>query len=159
MATIANGMRLLVWGKITAEDSLGLVLLLCGSFFDDRLSINRSASSKPVFYAKIYVDYTIKYQSDMIKSRPRMRAALALVAMPSKAEINSCRGYYSNKYGSPPQSKTKYSAFSKTWWWWIVRRRKLQYLPAQTHTNSGMLAFCFCGPLGRRQESYFNTTA
>ena len=40
---IANGTRLLVRGKTMAEDSLGLVLLQRGSFFDDRVSITRSA--------------------------------------------------------------------------------------------------------------------
>ena len=40
VATIANGMHSLIRGK---EDSHALVLLQCGSFFDDRMSITRSA--------------------------------------------------------------------------------------------------------------------
>ena len=39
---ITSGTRSLVRGKTKAEDSLGLVLLQHGSFFDDRTSITRS---------------------------------------------------------------------------------------------------------------------
>ena len=42
VATIASGTSLLVRGKTMAEDSLGMVLLQHGSFFDDRMSITRS---------------------------------------------------------------------------------------------------------------------
>ena len=43
VATVASGTCSLVWGKIMAEDSLGLITLHRGSFFDDRMSINLSA--------------------------------------------------------------------------------------------------------------------
>ena len=43
VATIESGTCLLFWGKIMAEDSLGLVPLQRGSFFDNRMSINLSA--------------------------------------------------------------------------------------------------------------------
>ena len=42
VATLVSGMRSLVRGKTMEKDSLGLVLLQCGSFFDDRVSITRS---------------------------------------------------------------------------------------------------------------------
>ena len=45
VATITNGMRLLIQGKTMAEGSLGLVLLQHGNFFDNRISITRSAVS------------------------------------------------------------------------------------------------------------------
>ena len=40
---IANRMHSLVLGKTMAEDSHALVLLQRGGFFDDRMSITRSA--------------------------------------------------------------------------------------------------------------------
>ena len=42
VVTIASGTRSLIQGKTKAEDSLGLVLLQHGNFFDDRTSITRS---------------------------------------------------------------------------------------------------------------------
>ena len=42
VVTIASGTRSLVWGKTKAEDSLGLILLQHGNFFDDCTSITRS---------------------------------------------------------------------------------------------------------------------
>ena len=41
VVTITSGTRSLVRGKTKAEDSLGLVLLQHGSFFDDRTSNTR----------------------------------------------------------------------------------------------------------------------
>ena len=45
VATITNVTYSLVQGKIMAEDSLGLVLLQHGSFFDNRILITRSVVS------------------------------------------------------------------------------------------------------------------
>ena len=42
VVTIASGTRSLIQGKTKAEDSLGLVLLQHGNFFDDHISITRS---------------------------------------------------------------------------------------------------------------------
>ena len=57
---------------------IGLVPLQHGSFFDDHMSINQKCSlRKPVFYAKIYVDYTVKYRYEINKSHTRIRAALS----------------------------------------------------------------------------------
>ena len=48
---------------------------------------------KPVFCAKIFVDYTVKYWSEINKSRPRS------VATPKQGWYYSSRSYHSNKYG------------------------------------------------------------
>ena len=42
VVTITSGMCSLVWGETVAENSLGLVLLQRGSFFDDCFSIARN---------------------------------------------------------------------------------------------------------------------
>ena len=76
---ITSGMCSLIRAQTMEEISLGLILLLCGSFFDDRISITRSS----VFCATICVDYIVKYQSEINKSCPR------LVAAPSEAEITA----------------------------------------------------------------------
>ena len=49
---------------------------------------------KPVFCATIFVDYTIKYYSEINKNHPRIRATLDQQLHPSEDEINSSRGLY-----------------------------------------------------------------
>ena len=62
------------------EDSLGLVLLQRGSFFDDRISITRSVVfvNQPSVLQLLLVDlYTItECRPEINKSHPRIRAAL-----------------------------------------------------------------------------------
>ena len=93
VVTIAGVTHSLVWGQTMAEESLGLILLQRRSFFDDRISITRSAA----FCATIFVDYTANHRSEINKSRPRLVLSRTQAA---EAEINSSRGYYSNKYGN-----------------------------------------------------------
>ena len=55
------------------EDSLGLFLRQHGSFFDDHVSITRS-SVLVSSVLQFSVDYTVKYQSEINKSHPRLVA-------------------------------------------------------------------------------------
>ena len=68
VATLASGTRSLVRGKMMTEDSLGLVLLQHGSFFDNRISNTRN--NKLVFCATIFVEDTAWYWPKISKSCP-----------------------------------------------------------------------------------------
>ena len=66
-------------GKAMAEDSLGLVLLQHGSFFDKMyLDYSKCSLHKPAFCATILVDHTVKYRSEINKSHHLIRAALII---------------------------------------------------------------------------------
>ena len=62
MATIVSRMRS---RKIMAEDRLGLVLLQCGSFFDDHISIVPNAVFSLLCYS--YVSLHIHYKECKIR--------------------------------------------------------------------------------------------
>ena len=77
VVTSASGTRSLIWGKIMAENSLDLVLLQYEGFLDEHISINQivqSLQTSLLYYN--FMDYTVKYRSEINKSHPRIRAAL-----------------------------------------------------------------------------------
>ena len=78
------------------EDVPGLILLL---FFDHNVSTIRKVVLKNQCIRTKYHRIGAKASLQINKNRPRIRAALDQQPHSSKAEINSSRGYYSNKYG------------------------------------------------------------